>query len=553
MNLSPNQDPDLNRSLQNDTFTAEDFRLHLPIINKALTFFKSNHRLNSDITKILEENPEDIKTFIINIGTMARILRSLRKKANKDEFRERKQSKIIKFSELKAKKLKEKDLILNRMLNSQLGGVQTEVAAPADKSMRILRKLIQKKPKVLQRTYSRKSNSKCYVCKKYYESPHHFYDQLCPKCGDFNFDKRNQKCDFTGKIALVTGGRVKIGYQITLYLLRNNCTVVVTSRFNKDCFTRFTQESDFDLFKDRLTIYPLDLRDLSGVLEFVGYLNNKLPKLDILINNAAQTIRRHPAYYQHLLDVESKPLDSFNNVSIYQCLPQDFGALDSAAPNSLMLQLPYNNTSVTFEIQPNKVSSLGRSVLQSQIPVLSSDLNSDLNLFPRGVLDTDSLQVDLSNTTSWDKQLNDIDIFEFAETQVINSWAPFILCSKLKDLMSRNPNQDKFVVNVASMEGKFDYYTKSTKHPHTNMSKAALNMLTRTCGGFLARSRIYMNSADTGWVSEMEQTHLLQKFRTAPLNEVDGAMRVLDPIIVGINEGNPVHSLFFKDYKSVTW
>ena len=119
--------------------------------------------------------------------------------------------------------------------------------------------------------------------------------------------------------------------------------------------------------------------------------------------------------------------------------------------------------------------------------------------------------------------------------------------------MSRNIDDSKFIVNVASMEGKFDYHNKTTRHPHTNMSKAGLNMLTRTCGSFLAQSGIYMNSADTGWVSEMVQTQLFKKDRTVPLDEIDGAMRVLDPIIMGINEGKLVHSLFLKDYTSSTW
>ena len=485
------------------------------------------------------------------MNTAIKNFKKLKKKVHNHDKKEIKRSHPIDSCILKAKKPEEKDFVLDQVDIPQPEDTRTQMITNDDTDVKILRKLIKKTPiKPNVPTFSKKVS--CYVCKSRFHELHHFYDQLCPKCGDFNFQKRSQECDFTGRIALVTGGRVKIGYQITLYLLRHNCTVVVTSRFNKDCFTRFAQESDFDSFKDCLTIYPLDLRDLSGIMKFVEHLNNKLPKLDILINNAAQTVRRDAIYYQHLLDVESKSLDSFNNPAIYQCLPQDFGILNSTS-HSMMFQLPNRSESLTLQIQPDKVSSLGASVLQSQFPVLGSDLNPNLSNFPKDVLDINAQQVDLSTNTSWNKQLNDVDIFEFAETQVINCWAPFILCSKLKPLMSHGENQNKFIINVASMEGKFDYQNKTSRHPHTNMSKAALNMLTRTCGSSLAESGIYMNSVDTGWVSEMIQNKLFKKDRTVPLDEIDGAMRVLDPIIIGINEGKLMHSLFLKDYTPTTW
>ena len=331
---------------------------------------------------------------------------------------------------MKAKKLDEKDFVLDQVDVSEAEDTRVKMITNDDIDIKILRKLIRKTPKKPINTLPFKINQLCYVCKTRFSNYHHFYDRLCDKCGDLNFQKRNQECDFTGKIALVTGARVKIGYQIALYLLRHNCTVIATSRFNKDCFTRFTQETDFESFKDRLTIYPLDLRDLSGVMKFIEHLNNKLPKLDILINNAAQTVRRDAVYYQHLLDVESRSLDSFDNPAIYQCLPQDFGILTSGS-HSMMFQLPNSSNSTTFQIQSDKVTSMATSALQSQFPILESDLNPNLDNFPKNILDINAQQVDLSTTTSWNKQLDNIDIFEFAETQVINCWAPFILCSKL--------------------------------------------------------------------------------------------------------------------------
>ena len=71
------------------------------------------------------------------------------------------------------------------------------------------------------------------------------------------------------------------------------------------------------------------------------------------------------------------------------------------------------------------------------------------------------------------------------EVQLVNAVAPFILCARLKPLMLRAPGRDKHVVNVSAMEGIFSRGTKTDRHPHTNMAKAALNMLTLTVGARL--------------------------------------------------------------------
>ena len=411
-------------------------------------------------------------------------------------------------------------------------------------------KRISKQPPVTSGLLSRLKV--CYVCKKRYNELHHFYDRLCPSCADFNYKKRTQKCDFSGRIALVTGCRVKIGYEIALYLLRNNCKVIGTTRFPKDAFERFSKEKDFDSFKHNLVIYPLNLRNLSVLDQFIKHLYATYPKLDILINNAAQTIRRAPVYYQNLLAIESKPLEEFNNPSIYQILPQDFGTLNCIGSDGVKLQLQNDEMSTEITVEKNIAENLSESVLESLVPLTSSDYNSNMNDFPLGVVDKDNQQVDLSAKTSWNKTIEDIDFIEFAETQVVNAWAPWQLNSKLKDLMLKSENNYKFIINVSSMEGKFARFKHST-HPHTNMSKASLNMMTRTCGSHYAKFNILMNSVDTGWVSEMSPSLLLSEQRTVPLDEVDGAMRVLDPIIQAINNNEIVHSTFLKDYKPTEW
>ena len=394
--------------------------------------------------------------------------------------------------------------------------------------------------------------SKCYVCKEGYSQFHDFYDQLCKQCGDLNYKKRTQKCNFDNRIALVTGCRIKIGYEIALFLLRNNCKVIGTTRFPKDAFERFSKEKDFDSFKDNLVIYPLNLRNLSVLDKFIKHLYETIPQLDILINNAAQTLRRAPIYYQNLLANESKPLELFDNPAIFKALPQEFNIIECNGTNDFKFQIQNDEMNTEITIDRNIAENVSGSVLESLVPLTTSDLNPNLEYFPQGIIDKDNQQVDLSAKTSWNKNIEEIDFVEFAETQVINAWAPWQLNAKLKDLMCKSENTFKFIINVSSMEGKFNRHKKST-HPHTNMSKASLNMMTRTCGSHYAKDKILMNSVDTGWVSEMQPEHLLLDVRTVPLDEIDGAMRVLDPIIQTINNNEIQHSLFLKDYKPTEW
>ena len=387
----------------------------------------------------------------------------------------------------------------------------------------------------------------CYICKNKYRRVHFFYDKLCPACAELNYKKRTQDCDFTGKIAIVTGCRIKIGYQICLYLLRKNCMVIGTTRFSKDSFLRFSKEPDFSNFKHLLKIYPLDLRDLHGVDKFISYLYSNFKKIDILINNAAQTLRRNVLFYKHLLDIEARPLESFNDDAIFEILPSKHFELWRSLANSPSL-LPMLDFS-----DETKINEMSLTVLQSQIPILDDDFKPDVSKFPLNILDKDQQQVDLSNKNSWKLEIDEINMFEFAETQFINTWSPFFLCSKLKQLMTKDEYEARFIVNVSSMEGKFGRNYKSSQHAHTNMSKAALNMLTRTCGSYFNSLKIYMTSVDTGWVSEMNPSHLYNFKRTVPLDEIDGAMRVLDPIIKGYNEKVYLHSVFLKDYNETTW
>jgi NAD(P)-dependent dehydrogenase (short-subunit alcohol dehydrogenase family) len=484
---------------------------------------------------------EKIEKLRNSLYTSVRICDKLKRKKRKFGF----QKKISSICLIKKRKVEEKDFVNNQLTPAISFECSLATTLP-DNSNKGENEIIFKFPEGFQK--------KCYICKIKYSEVHSFYDQLCFQCAKINYDKRNQNFNFEGKIALVTGCRIKIGYQICLFLLRNKCRVIGTSRFSKDAFLRFSKEQDFDSFKELITIFPLDLRDIRSVDKFITYLNTNFEKLDILINNAAQTLRHSTQFYKHLLDIETKPLESFQNVEIYKILPYQDRELWSKSTNISMIEgNDHNTVACCVDNEDTNNNDVSLSFMQSQIKILKEDFTPDTRYFPINILDKDQQQVDLTEKNSWKLEIDDINLFEFAETQFINSFSPFFLCSRLKKLMSNGDYESRYIVNVSSMEGKFNRRFKSTQHCHTNMSKASLNMLTRTCGRYFAKYKIFMTSVDTGWVSEMNPSHLFNYDRTVPLDELDGAMRVLDPIIEGYTKKKYLHSVFLKDYKETEW
>ena len=142
------------------------------------------------------------------------------------------------------------------------------------------------------------------------------------------------------------------------------------------------------------------------------------------------------------------------------------------------------------------------SALKSQIPTVAEDANLDeAALFPKGQLDVNAQQIDLRSTNTWLLKLGQVSTPEVAEVFAINTLAPFIMNNRLVQMMDQNPGENKYIINVSAMEGKF-YRYKTPRHPHTNMAKAALNMMTRTCAEELSKRGIYMNSVDTGWIND---------------------------------------------------
>ena len=396
----------------------------------------------------------------------------------------------------------------------------------------------------------------CYVCKKSFSKMHRYYDSMCEPCGEFNYAKREQTADLSGHYALVTGARVKIGFQASLKLLRAGAHVIVTTRFPVDAADRYSRERDYAAFRERLQIHGLDLRHTPSVELLAQYLVQRLPRLDYILNNACQTVRRPAGFFQHLLAKESEAMAA---------LPQDWHA-PLASHEDLRRSIEGSRTAgngaaavavtAVAGARPHAEGLLHSAAL-SQRRYLDEDYSCGEALFPTDRYDEDLQQVDLREVNSWRLRMHEVATPELLEVQLVNAIAPYVLNARLKPLMLRTLGSHKHIVNVSAVEGQFYRTTKTEKHPHTNMAKAALNMMTRTCAPDFIKDGIHMNAVDTGWVTDEDPAvHAARKAElgfSPPLDIIDGAARIVDPIFAGRLSGEQVWGQFLKDYKPAPW
>ena len=491
--------------------------------------------LNGDTNQIFDIPKEKRIALLIEAGRLSR--------PNKEEF---------------ARRIKDSNKVAKRKAQARDKSARKEtgIRSAREASIFIAPKLIALTGNEEKEARTLESPRNCYVCKSVYSTLHHFYDTMCTPCGDFNYAKRFQTADLSGQVALVTGSRLKIGYHITLMMLRAGATVIATTRFPVDSALRFAKEADFESWGHRLKIHGLDLRHIPSVEIFCNYIEQKYDRLDVLINNAAQTVRRPAGFYQHLMENELSSMEDLPSMA--QSLLADHNAcLQEIKALSFVAEEQHKNLPVSWH---GKQAGIGltASAKLSQIPYSVDNSLHTEEVFPVGKLDADLQQVDLRKTNSWRLKLGEIQTTEMIEVQLVNSVAPFVLCNRLVNLMKKDNTGKKHIINVSAMEGKFHQFHKESRHPHTNMAKAALNMMTLTSSADFAKYGIYTNAVDTGWVTDEDPVELAKRKEEIhdfqpPLDIVDGAARVMDPLFDGINSGKHWCGKFLKDYRPISW
>ncbi|WP_174547943.1 SDR family NAD(P)-dependent oxidoreductase [Nocardiopsis dassonvillei] len=379
----------------------------------------------------------------------------------------------------------------------------------------------------------------CYICKERYREVDSFYHQLCPACAAFNRERRNARTDLSGRRALLTGGRAKIGMYIALRLLRDGAHTTVTTRFPNDAVRRFAAMPDSGEWLHRLRVVGVDLRDPAQVLRLADAVAEQGP-LDILINNAAQTVRRSPGSYGPLVEAEAEPLTG-------EGLPEPL-VLGGVRPRALEDRAdPGRDAPATHALTPAMLTSLALTTGSASMERVRTGT----------AIDAGGLVPDLAPVNSWTRRIGEVDPVEMLEVQLCNVSAPFLLVDRLRPALAASPARRTYIVNVSAMEGVFGRGYKGPGHPHTNMAKAALNMLTRTSAQEMLESDgILMTSVDTGWITDErphpEKERLAEAGFHAPLDLEDGAARVYDPIVRG-ELGEDLHGCFLKDYAPANW
>ncbi len=335
----------------------------------------------------------------------------------------------------------------------------------------------------------------CLICRKRNTDRY----GICAECRAMNDDMRQMYRDLRGMNALVTGGRIKIGYAVCLRLLRQGANVTAVTRYPRSALESYMKEPDYEYFRERLNVIGFDLMRVDRIHELIAKIEEICGgKLDILVNNAAQTVKKSNGYYAELTAHESSLM--LDDSRLYQLAPPDS----------------------SFSIMP------------SIKPVDYSETERD---------------------NSWVRRPEDISPQELLEVQLINVTAPFILTNGLRKCLANGSSRNRFVINVSSVEGRFNTKQKLARHVHTNMAKASLNMMTHSIASDFAEDRIFVYSCDPGWVSNQFPPgyEISQDFEPY-LSCDDGAARVLYPVTLHLTDEKIKDSgLFYKDYRIIDY
>ena len=591
--MEKHEDNNIKKKLKNNLYKI------LSNVNYFLRNSKTSNLSQEEITNIVFTNPICQNNNLNKIRNFVDMLNNIKETTHnkvielqeESEMRQKKRNEIkdlndflntnIKFIENQEKNnnlLPSPNEINNEPKNENEDDILIEDTEEIEKQNLLNKKREKENPKEQVQNIKRGKyiNLLCYTCKRKLRTDNvsKFYGRLCQKCGDYNYSFRTMKLDLTGRIAIVTGGRVKIGFHIAKKLLSYGCKVITTSRFPNDALLRFKAEPDYDIWKNNLMIYPIDFRIFQSTVNFVNYIKNNFTHIDILINNAAQTIRRSTEYYEYLIPNEIKKLSQEDDNKI---IKTDYIELKKQIADNCEKDKNIDiNKEEKVENKPEK-----KEILNSLVSLMKKDNSENNEILPLSVITSqikimeekeypriyvmggDGQPYDFTKgKNSWNFELDEIPFQEFTEVQIINTWTPYYLCAKLKPMLNKSPFKDKYIINVTAFEGIFNC-SKKTTHVHTNMAKAALNMLTRTCGKYFEKEGIYMTCVDTSWVSHMKEMNKIiddetkenceSQMACVPWDELDGAMRVLHPIIEGIKNKKYFSGVLLKDYVVSNW
>lgn len=401
-----------------------------------------------------------------------------------------------------------------------------------------------------------RTSRRCYICRHLLlpSDAHHLYASLCRPCGTFNLSASElsvpSHLNLFGKTVLVTGGRINLGFHTARRLLRCGANVIVSSRYPRDAELRFSRQHDFDEWSPRLRVVGADFRTAKDAFQLVTTVKRLLQewtnsKLDILINNAAQTLTDSIKSEVKAITREEDLREEVgkNSISSRRVLDSNHPYEPKVRGGMLASWAGLEGPMTKLEID-NGVSN----------PDANSSAESKINAKQKGLSGSAE---ETMGKSSWVQTANEIPYEDIISAFSVNSFVPLILCRELLPLMGNEMSIGTttvrplgYIINVSSREGIFeDGKGKREYHVHTNMSKAAINMITETEAGAAWKRRVAMNSVDPGYMSAAPE---FQSEGGCPIGFEDGAARIMWPIAIGEQkDGMIIRGRFLKHFGAV--